>query len=387
MPKLIIFYARPPFTLAFLLPPIFRWSYLKKWVFFMRRTGLAKTIIISVLFLLSAVIFIETTPAAEPFFQKGICYVTWEKERYASAHSDKSLEMLAQTGAEWVQIVTTYYQDNYDTKRIFPTEKTPSDKSLIHVIRRAHQLGIKVMLKPHIDLLNESDGLYRGDIGFQTETDWQAWFLEYQNFILHYARLAQESGVELFSIGTELCFASQKTSFWQEDIIPQIRKVYKGKLTYAANWDEYKNVCFWDALDYVGIDAYFPLTKKSNPDYAEIKAGWIKWADEIEEWQKRINKPIIFSEIGYRSCAFAAATPWEYSSSEGLNLEIQADCYKAALEVLSQRLWCKGLYWWYWKPSVYAGGPANRDFIPQNKPAETVLTYYYRGLSFAKLSQ
>jgi hypothetical protein len=35
-----------------------------------------------------------------------------------------------------------------------------------------------------------------------------------------------------------------RPKYWQE-LILEIRKVYKGKLTYAANWDEFKRVPFW----------------------------------------------------------------------------------------------------------------------------------------------
>jgi hypothetical protein len=338
------------------------------------------------LLLLSAIIFVEAVQA-EPAFQKGICYVTWEKERYASVYSDKSLEMLVQTGAEWIAVVTTHYQEKFDSQEIFPTENTPSDRSLIHVINKAHQLGIKVMLKPHIDLLDQSGGLWRADIGFGTQADWQEWFFQYLKFILHYAELAQKTNAELFCIGTELSFAAQQAIFWQRDVIPQIRKVYKGELIYAANWDEYKNIRFWKELDYVGIDAYFPLAQGRDPGYEEIERAWRKWADEIGEWQKRINKPIVFTEIGYRSCAQAAARPWEFTLSKELDLEIQADCYRAALSTIFNRSWCKGIYWWYWKPSIYAGGLNNRDFTPQNKPAEIVLKSWYKGLGLAQVSR
>lgn len=332
-------------------------------------------------------IFFGLAQGAEPFFQKGICYVSWEKERYCSIYSDKSLGMLAQTGAEWVAIVTTYYQDKFNSKEIFPMGKTPSDESLVHAIKQAHQLGLKVMLKPHLDLIRESDGLWRGDIGFQSESDWQEWFRQYLKFILHYARLAQETKVELYCIGTELCFASTQTKFWEREIIPKVRKAYSGKLIYAANWDEYKNIRFWNSLDYIGIDAYFPLQQKGNPQYQEIKNSWTEWAQEIGIWQSKIKKPVIFTEIGYRSCDFAAAKPWENSYSARPNLEIQADCYRAAFEVVSNLSWCKGIYWWYWKATPFVGGLNNRDFTPQNKPAESILTYYYRGLSLARLSE
>lgn len=331
-------------------------------------------------------IFIEFAWAASSF-QKGICFATWEKERYNSQHSDKSLETLAQTGAEWVAIITTYYQDKYNSKQIFPTEKTPSDKSLIHAINKAHRLGLGVMLKPHIDLLDSSGGLWRADIGFQNQADWQEWFQGYLKFILHYAKLAQESGVELLCIGTELKFASQKSEFWRNFIIPNIRKIYSGGLIYAANWDEYGDIRFWNELDYAGIDAYFPLIERrgeGNGRYEEIEAAWKKYADEIEDWQRTINKPVIFTEIGYRSYELCALRPWDSAACGNVDFQIQADCYKAALNIIFTRSWCKGVYWWYWKTSSYAGGLNNRDFTPQNKPAQTVLALWYKGLSLAR---
>lgn len=338
-----------------------------------------------VLILLITVISIEAVQAQESGFHKGMCFVTWEKERYASTYADRSLGLLAQTGAEWVAIITTCYQDKYNSQRIFTTEKTPSDRSLIHAINKAHCLGLKVMLKPHLDLLGQSDGLWRADIGFQSREDWQKWFVEYLKFILHYAKIAAETKVELFCIGTELSFAAQQTEFWQGYIIPRIRNVYSGKLVYAANWDEYRSIRFWNDLDFVGIDAYFPLTQKTSTGYEEIEEAWRRWADEIELWQKTIGKSIIFTEIGYRSCEFSATRPWDSAFSGKVDLEIQSNSYKAALSILFNRSWCKGMYWWYWKTSPYAGGLNNRDFTPQNKPSQEILVSWYRGLSLAQL--
>ena len=352
----------------------------------MKKTNLFLTIITPVLFFLYIFVFIQPVQA-DSAFQKGICYATWQKDRYLSAYSDKALEGLAQTGAEWVSIITTYYQEKFNSQKIYSTQKTPSDKSIIHVISQAHKLGLKVMLKPHVDLIDRSDRLWRGDIGFQNQADWRGWFSQYLKFILHYARLAEKADVELFCIGTELCFASAQTEFWQNYIIPRIRKVYKGELIYAANWDEYKDIHFWNGLDYAGIDAYFPLTQNRNPGYDEIKASWEKWIEEIDSWQKQIDKPVIFTEIGYRSCELAAAKPWEYASSQRVNLEIQADCYEAALSTVYNQPWCYGIYWWYWRASPYAGGLNNRDFTPQDKPAEMTLSYWYNAPTLAQLSQ
>ena len=92
------------------------------------------------------------------------------------------------------------------------------------------------------------------------EDDWQVLENSYTQFILLYAMLAQEIDAELFCIGTELeKFIEKRPQYWS-NLIKEIKKVYKGKLTYAANWDEFKRTPFWSDLDYIGIDAYFPVS-------------------------------------------------------------------------------------------------------------------------------
>ena len=200
-------------------------------------------------------------------WQKGMCYTTWSKERYSSRQSDESLEALAKTGTKWVSILTTWYQEKCYTTKIFPTEKSPSDESLIHAINKAHSLGMKVMLKPHLDIIDTSEGSWRGEIACISEPDWNAWFESYRDFILHYAKIAQENKVEIFCIGTELTsVATIRGDMWKGIVIKPVRNVYKGPLTYAANWNvEYMHVSFWDEMDYLGIDAYFPLSEKDKP--------------------------------------------------------------------------------------------------------------------------
>ena len=247
-----------------------------------------------------------------PPMQKGLCYVTWESERYSSPFSDKSLEKLSNTGANCVSIVVTQYQDNFNSTVIKKTELTPTDNSLKHVIKRSHTLGLEVMLKPHVDIINRTnEGHWRADIGFANDSDWVKWFKGYKDFILHYARMAEKMKVEIFCIGTELSFTTEKDEMWRKEIIREVRKVYKGKLVYAANWDNYNNIKFWDELDYVGIDAYFPLTYGRNPSYTELRRGWTKWKSQIRSFHSIVNKPIIFTEIGYPSSSHAPMTPWK----------------------------------------------------------------------------
>ncbi len=311
-------------------------------------------------------------------FQKGMCYATWESDRYLSPYSDKALEALAETGANCVSVVVTWYQKNAQAPHISPNGNTPTDKSLVHVIQKARQLGLSVMLKPHVDLIETADGQWRGDIFFYKEEEWAIWFGDYKKFILRYAKLAEKNGVDMLCIGTELSGTIEQKERWK-DIIRAVRGVYGGQITYAANWDnEFDKVEFWDELDYAGVDAYFPMSKDDKPDFAELKNACDNWVDKIESWAKPLGKPILFTEVGYSSTPSASLKPWEEKTPGGADTKIQANCYKAVLETVWGKQWLAGIYWWKWNTNPDAGGANNKGFTPQNKPAQEILAEWYR---------
>jgi len=282
-------------------------------------------------------------------FHKGVVYTSWKKTELGEEASDQTLEYLSQCGAGHLGIMVVWYQDTNEEKTIYSDEKdTPDYKSLGHAINKAHSLGMKVMLKPHVDI---KTGQWRGDIIPSKE-----WFDSYKKYLLEYAKLAEKYNVELFSVGTEL--VNTTISMWEkdwEDIIAGIKEVYSGKLVYSANWDEYTTVSFWDKLDIVGLDAYFPLTAKKNPTKEELIAGWKSSAAELENWLKKnkIDKPIVFTEVGYCSADGTNIQPWSVLSdlsSEHIDEEEQADCLDAMVTVCSAYPWFKGFYWWNYFP-------------------------------------
>jgi hypothetical protein len=284
-------------------------------------------------------------------FHKGIVYTSWSRTELGSRVSDRTLEYLDKLGVRHIGIMIVWVQDSIEEDVISPDEKdTPEDKALAHAINKAHSLGMKVMLKPHVDV---KTGEWRGDI---IASD--AWFASYKDFLMHYARLAAEYNVELFCIGTELVNTTLLPSCqsqW-EGIIKETREIFPGALTYCANWDEYETVGFWDKLDFIGIDAYFPLTAKKNPTKQELIAAWQGNAGEIDSWlkQKQLNKPVIFTEIGYCSADGTNIQPWSVFSnniSEGfVDQQEQADSLEAMLVACSAYNWFKGFYWWNYFP-------------------------------------
>ena len=99
-----------------------------------------------------------------------------------------------------------------------------------------------------------------------TEEEWQRWFGDYERFILHYAGLAAAAKVELFCVGVELAGSSlTREADWRR-VVERVRERYQGPLVYAANWwEEYDRIPFWDALDYIGVNAFSPSARLPIP--------------------------------------------------------------------------------------------------------------------------
>ncbi|GAA4363128.1 hypothetical protein GCM10023185_31620 [Hymenobacter saemangeumensis] len=258
-----------------------------------------------------------------------------------------------------------------------------SDAGLAYTARLARQQGIRTLLKPHIWVRGR--GAWPGDINMQSTADWDAWFASYTTFILHYARLAEAQQMEALCLGTELQHATTAAHARQwRGLIRQVRRVYRGQLTYAANWSgEYQQVPFWRELDFVGIQAYFPLTSWPSPPLDTLLRAWQPHVRALAAWQRRVGKPIVFTEVGYKATPDAAARPWEWPERQAGPLPAdeatQARCYEAFFRACWPQPWLKGVFIWKWYPGLQASGPARQhaDFTPQHKPAERVMRHWY----------
>ena len=218
------------------------------------------------------------------------------------------------------------------------------------------------------------DGTFRGDI-----IPSKAWFESYKNMILRYARLAAKNKVDVLCVGTEL----ENTSFfrWEHEwrnIVASVKEAYKGYLPYSANWTEYEHVSFWDLMDFIGIDAYFPLTQKNDPTKEELMAGWEDVADTMQTWLKNtgLNKNVILTKLGYVSSDGTNKEPWATLTNPEDQKE-QADALEAALEVLHKRDWFKGMYLWQYFPQE-RWSPLG--YPVRGKRAESVLGEWYKKL-------
>ncbi|WP_078013831.1 glycoside hydrolase family 113 [Hymenobacter sp. CRA2] len=256
-----------------------------------------------------------------------------------------------------------------------------ADSGLVHTARLARRHGIRTLLKPHLWL--RSRGQWPGQIQMRTAADWQAWFASYSRFILHYAELAERHHMEALCIGTELKHAAVEHEPEWRRLIQAIRQVYHGQLTYAANWhEEYEGIRFWDALDFIGVQAYFPLSPRPQPDTAELRQAWQPHLQAIARVQQRYGKPVVFTEAGYRSIPTAAAAPWEWPDPRKPTPEddaTQAVCYEALFRACWRQPWFGGLFIWKWYPGMPpdATGRRRTDYTPQHRPAEQVMARWY----------
>ncbi|WP_457654210.1 glycoside hydrolase family 113 [Rhodocaloribacter sp.] len=298
--------------------------------------------------------------------------------------ADATLTRLHDLGVTHVTVIPYAFQPSKDRSEIRHNPDghwySESDAGIRDLAGRLNRRGIKLILKPQIWLRG---GAWTADIAFETEADWQKWEAEYRRFIMHYARLAAETGAALLVVGTELATPVRtREAFWR-GLIADVRAVYGGKLTYAANWHEdFEHVPFWDALDFVGVQAYFPITEASDPSLETLKAGWKPHLEALARVSRRTGRPVLLTELGYRSVPYAAAEPWRWPSRNedrhvAPDFELQARLFEAFFEQCWSAPWLAGAIIWKWHPD--ARGSRNRDlnFTPQGKPAERVIRQWF----------
>jgi len=262
----------------------------------------------------------------------------------------------------------------HNTNRQWFGETRAGGKQYIEELKKKN---IKIMVKPQIWV---SRGEFTGNIKMSSEENWKALEDSYTSFILEYTELAEEVNSEILCIGTELeLFIKHRPEYWS-NLIKKIKTIYKGKLTYAANWDEFKRTPFWSEVDFIGVDAYFPLSKNKTPTVKDCKVGWQKHKAVIKSLSEKYEKPILFTEYGYRSMDYTGKEPWESDHTiQSLNFEGQTNATQALFEEFWSEEWFAGGFVWKWFHDYEeSGGEKDNQFTPQNKPAEAVIKDYFK---------
>jgi hypothetical protein len=302
---------------------------------------------------------------------RGFNLIQDDRAPLGSARAAASLRKLHDIGANAVAIVPFLWQPDPASPHI-TRGSDMSDGELSRAIQAAHQMGLSVLVKPRVRI----PGVRAGEVRMNADEDWATWFQNYGQAMAALAVVAQREHVEGLVIGTELDHSLARPE-WR-DLIARLRAVYRGKLYYAAQGAEgAERVPFWNELDAIGATLYPSLGADDAPD------DWRKTMkterDRLLALSKRFKRHIFIAEIGIRSAAGAAASPWEDAEGPSGNIDetLQSDVIAAWLDSLSKPE-VKSVFVWRWTSDPDGGGASDTDFTAQNKRAEHMLAQRWR---------
>ena len=236
------------------------------------------------------------------------------------------------------------------------------DATLRSVLKRIRKAGLQAFLLPRIESPDFFKPPYpfRADIDFQDAAGWERFHSELERMTLHYGALAQAEGVAIYGISLELKRSARHHEKRWRELIAKARSVFRGMLTYSANWwDEWEQVPFWDALDAIGIGAYFEVPEKdpetgkvqpAAPDFPGIVAAWQPIVARLSAFAAKQKKPLLFTEIGYTGYRDCVERPWEWAGKQEKGVAIdharQALAYRALFTVFGKREDLAGIFVW-----------------------------------------
>lgn len=243
-----------------------------------------------------------------------------------------------------------------------------SDEEVKDMIAFVKAQGLRVILKP---MVNVSDGTWRAHINFfdmdiPCEPKWSDWFKNYNDYIVHYAKLAEETQCEMLVIGCELVNATRRSQEWRE-LIELVRREYNGLVTYNCDKYQEDHLQWWDALDIISSSGYYPIDQ------------WDQQLDRIETVVKKYEKPFFFCEAGCPSRSGSQYLPNDWTKEGASDPTAQADWFQAMFEATDKRSWVQGFGLWDWKTVLYPIVSANEndDYAVYGKKAETIIQAYY----------
>ncbi len=296
---------------------------------------------------------------------------------YGTAASAALLDHVRGMGANWVSITPFGRLWDLRSTEIAMDFEAPYEENRAAVramIRQAKARGLKVLLIPHLWI---ETGGWRGEIDPGTPEGWAAYQTSYREFVMAWARDAAEAGADALSLGVECKSWSGRFGGYWTRLIADVRAVFPGLLTYSANWDEAEDVLFWDQLDLVGINAFYPLADHAAASDEEYARGAEAVAASVRELTELLDMPVLFVEIGYTTRTDAAVEPWLWPDNMAdvtIDEREQARALDAMFRAFLDEDWFVGFFLWrYYAYLDDVSQEAIWGFSPHAKMAEGVL--------------
>lgn len=305
-----------------------------------------------------------------------VCGMTWGwtgiRGTWATNEAEQSMQRMNDVKTNWVTIAFSALQDDPQALKIkYKDEPTVTDDEIRWAVGYAKKLGLNVCLKP---IVNCRNGTWRAHINFfdqdvPGEPSWREWFLSYNEFIGHYADLAEELECEMYCVGCEMVQMNKHEEAWRE-LIQIVRQKYNGWVTYNCDKYQEDRIAWWDAVDIISSSGYYPID------------SWEKQLDRIEQVVSKHNKPFFFMEAGCPSRTGSSAKPNDWSLKGDPNEAEQAEYYKVMFKHCSARNWFSGYMFWDWPARLYQPEQAkeNDDYCIYAKAAENIVREHYQSI-------
>jgi hypothetical protein len=310
---------------------------------------------------------------------RGATIPAFSQDVYASSDFAAEVAELPPDGINTVVLEPILYATSA-TNPTFPgNSQTATDASIVTAINVVHAAGMKAVLKVGISFL---DGTNPGD--YAPADNGAAYFANVTPILLDYASLAQANGVYMFVPTGEMNgLAANNPAAWRT-LIAKIRTKFSGPVTYNATIWDYNTISWWDAVDYISVDAYFDLVpasqaNTSNTNVTQLTAAWTPIMASLQALSSKFNKQVLFTEIGYRSVIGTAYQPWNFNNTNGTSDADQAAAFQSALNALSNKSWFAGMYIWAWDNIGETQAQQANDYTPHLKSAEQVIRQAWNG--------
>lgn len=317
-------------------------------------------------------------------FQGGVVLPLYSKEE--NFDYGPRLQEIKDHGASWVSLLFVWIIDRMESHQLHPQRnqarkednRTPTDEVLIKTIKQAKDLGLRVLLFPVVLPWRPGPDDWRGNL---RPANRNGFFENYGQFILRHADLAESLHVDAYSIGSELmslegkedgAYPKEDTENWRR-VVRSVRSRFGGRLTYSANWDHYFVLKIQDELDFIGLTAYYSLTKNDDATVDEMAEAWRPICNDLEKHANKWKRPVVFTEVGYFSIRGTNKDPWNYKISDTIDLDIQKRCYEAFAKVFGKPSFLAGAYFFDWYDN---GGPKDKNYTPRGKPAAQVMKQF-----------
>lgn len=307
-------------------------------------------------------------------FEAGVSVVIYGNDPYFTDKAQALLNRLATLGANSVSLVIPVFQQGWAASQVYADPvKTPNDAAIAVFASQAQRRGFTVMLRPLLDIVVPQDGTHwRGTIQPQDAAQWKS---TYSALVINYARLAEQDHIAIMDIGSELDSMERDGAFWQ-GLVNGVRVEFHGQVTYSSNWAK-SFPSFGTSLDFISVDAYFPLKAPTTASVGDLVAAWQQWVARLKRMSQSFGKPLVLTELGTTSQAASFQQPWLWDNGQPVDLSAQQLYYDAACQAVVPPF--DGVYWWMYTLDPPAKPPLDRGYMVAGKPAEATLARCFGG--------